>query len=58
MTPNLATKVWLNTREAAEYTSRPNRKAFRHWAYRHGIVISKGLVSRVDIDAAILRKRS
>ena len=48
-----ATGFWLTTAEAAVYTKRPSMKAFRHWAYRKGIVMVDGRVSRRDIDAAM-----
>lgn len=47
--------VWLNTAQAAAYTGRPTRAAFREWAKRHGLVLVGGRVSRLDIDAAFER---
>jgi hypothetical protein len=49
--------VWLNTAQAAAYTGRPTRAAFREWARRHGVVAAGGRVSRLDIDAAFERIR-
>jgi hypothetical protein len=47
--------IWLNTLQAAAYTGRPTRAAFREWAKRHGLVLVGGRVSRLDIDAAFER---
>jgi hypothetical protein len=44
---------WMTTAEAAAYTKRPTRAAFREWARRHGVVSASGLVDRRDIDAAL-----
>jgi len=49
---------WMTTQEAAEYTRRPTRAAFRIWARRRGIVPVDGLVSRYDIDAVLTRLRA
>lgn len=48
---------WMTTAEAAAYTKRRSREAFRKWARRRGLVQVDGRYDRRDIDAVLSGKR-
>lgn len=45
--------IWMTTAEAAEYTRKPTRAAFRMWARRHHLAPAGRLYSRRDIDVVL-----
>jgi hypothetical protein len=56
------TSPWLDSLQAAEQYCAPNRRAFRAWARRAGIVpVHRGtrlLYAKRDVDAALVKRQS